>query len=455
MAVPFACIVPHPPLIVPEVGAGQERAIRKTVDSCHEVARQIAAVKPDTIIIISPHATSYADYFHISPGREAFGHLSQFGAREACQIDYDQALVERICQLCEDRDFPAGTEGERAPSLDHATVVPLHFIRQTYPEGKFVRIGISGLSRQAHYRFGILLREAADSLNRRVVIMASGDMSHKLKEDGPYGLAPQGAVFDAALVEIMRSGDFGAFFTLDETLCERAGQCGLAGFIIMAGALDGRQVAAHVYSYEGPFGVGYAVAGFTTGEVCDERRFLTGLSDTWETPSAQEDPYVQLARQTLERYVRMADRLPVPDGLPAALTSLRAGVFVSLKKDGQLRGCIGTTAPTCVNIAEEIRQNAISAGTRDPRFPPVRPEELDGLTYSVDVLSPSEPADRSELDVSRYGVIVSAGMRSGLLLPCLEGVDTVETQLEIACRKAGIDTDMNYTVERFEVVRHT
>ena len=134
----------------------------------------------------------------------------------------------------------------------------------------------------------------------------------------------------------------------------------------------------------------------------------------------------------------------------------QAGVFVSLKKFGELRGCIGTTGPTTDSVVEEIIQNAISAGTRDPRFEPVTAAELPDLTISVDVLGSPEPIDdTSELDPSRFGVIVQSGGRSGLLLPDLEGVDTALEQLAIARRKAGIRADEPCRLMRFQVTRYT
>jgi AmmeMemoRadiSam system protein A len=133
----------------------------------------------------------------------------------------------------------------------------------------------------------------------------------------------------------------------------------------------------------------------------------------------------------------------------------RAGVFVSIKKDGELRGCIGTTTPTRENIAEEILSNSVSAAVRDPRFEPITEGELDSLTYSVDVLAAPEPiSSPDELDVKRYGVIVSSGGRRGLLLPDLAGVDTPEQQIDIARRKGGIGEREPYGLERFEVIRH-
>ncbi|HAA80969.1 MAG TPA: AMMECR1 domain-containing protein, partial [Thermoanaerobacter sp.] len=133
----------------------------------------------------------------------------------------------------------------------------------------------------------------------------------------------------------------------------------------------------------------------------------------------------------------------------------RAGVFVSLHKDGELRGCIGTVVPQRKNIAEEIIKNAISAGFEDPRFEPVEEYELKDIEYSVDVLTPPQPVkSKQELNPKKYGVIVRKGYRSGLLLPDLEGVDTVEEQISIALRKAGISPDEDYTIEKFEVERH-
>jgi len=128
---------------------------------------------------------------------------------------------------------------------------------------------------------------------------------------------------------------------------------------------------------------------------------------------------------------------------------------VSLKKHGQLRGCIGTIEPRHENIIEETVNNAVSAGHHDSRFSPVRQDELDDLDISVDVLRPPEPVKgKEDLDPQRYGVIVRSGYRSGLLLPNLEGVNTVEEQIGIAMQKAGISPGEKYDLERFEVVRY-
>ena len=262
MSILAAFAVPHPPLIVPAVGKGEEKRIQATIDGYRCVAGEIAGLKPDTIIVLSPHATAYADFFHVSPGAWASGNLKRFRGDVQTRIQYDGELTERLSAFCGERGFPAGTRGEEDASLDHGVLIPVHFMQEVYPAAQYVRIGVSGLSLQEHYALGMLLQETASRMGRDAVIVASGDLSHKLTEDGPYGYSPDGPKFDAALVSIMKSGNFGELFALDPSLCENAAECGLRCFGIMAGALDQSAVNATLHSYEGPFGVGYAVASF-------------------------------------------------------------------------------------------------------------------------------------------------------------------------------------------------
>ena len=169
----------------------------------------------------------------------------------------------------------------------------------------------------------------------------------------------------------------------------------------------------------------------------------------------EESAYVRLARETIENYIKQGKIITPPLGLPEEMINQKAGVFVSLKKNGNLRGCIGTFMPTQGDVAQEIIKNAISAAVDDPRFSSVNVSELEDLSISVDVLSvPEEVKDISQLDPKKYGIIVSSGYKKGLLLPDLEGVDTVEYQIEIARRKAGIYPGEKVKLYRFEVKRY-
>jgi len=460
MAVTGAFIVPHPPIIFPEVGRGEEKKIQKTIDAYREVARRIAALKPETVVISSPHSVMYGDYFHISPGNGAKGDFRKFGAPEvSVSVDYDSEFVDTLHALAKAEGFPAGTMGEREPELDHATLIPLRFIQEKYTDFKAVRIGLSGLGAVEHYELGKLVARAAGKLGRRVVYVASGDLSHKLKDDGPYGFSPDGPVFDSEVTEAMETGDFMRFLTFDEPFCESAAECGLRSFQMMAGALDGEAVSSELLSYEGPFGVGYGVASFRpigddSGRHFDVEYRSAEAQKLVET-KAGEDPYVRLARYSLETFVKTGAAAQLPSGLPEDMLNRRAGVFVSLKEFGRLRGCIGTISPVTGSVAEEILRNAVSACSEDPRFDPVTKDELPELVYSVDVLGePERINSKAVLDPVKYGVIVSNGGRRGLLLPNLEGVETVDQQIDIARQKAGIGRGEPLELHRFEVVRH-
>lgn len=463
MSILNAVMMPHPPIILPDIGRGEERKIQSTIDACRAAAHFVAESAPDTVIVLSPHATLYSDWFHLSPGRGARGDFAHFGAPGVrLDVRYDNAFADAITDRAREQNFPAGTSGERDAALDHAAMIPLYFLREAYG-GKglppIVRIGLSGLPLLKHYRLGMLLRDVSSDLSRQASIIASGDLSHRLKSDGPYGFRTEGPVYDERIMDVMGRAAFGELLNFSGDLCEKAGECGHRSFTIMAGAFDGISVSAERLSYEGPFGVGYGVCLFTPGVAAADRRFYDAAMDAEEEKrravQAAEDEYVRLARYGVETFVRTGRAAKLPEGLPEELTGLRAGVFVSLHKDGQLRGCIGTTAPTTVSVAREILQNGVSACARDPRFPPVTERELSDLEYSVDVLGEAENiSSLEELDVKRYGVIVTNGLRRGLLLPDLEGVDTVARQIDIARQKAGIGEREEVSLQRFEVVRH-
>lgn len=455
-----AYIFPHPPIIVPEVGMGEEEAAKKTIDAAIKASKEIKDQKPSTIIVTTPHAPAFEDYMHVSEEKVLKGSFKRFGrANVKLSFDNNLSLVQKIVSYAADEGIQAGgIDGATASKygldkeLDWGALVPLYYISKEYKDFKIVHISISYLSMEELYRFGMSIRKAVEASDENVVFIASGDLSHKLSHDGPYGYSEQGEQFDKLLVKSIEESDVNSLLDIDDEFCKSAGQCGLRSFVIMYGALDGYQLKPEIYSYEAPFGIGYCIAKIDIAQEDNSRKML---DKRIEDIRKNEDEYVALARKSLETFVSEGKRIEIPSDLSKEMKENRAGVFVSIKKNGQLRGCIGTIAPTRENIAAEIIHNAISSGTEDPRFFPVEEKELSSLVYSVDVLMKPESIESiDELDVIKYGVIVRAGHRSGLLLPNLEGVNTPLEQVEIALKKAGIGKNEKYSLERFEVIRH-
>jgi len=456
--------MPHPAIMIEEVGGSETQRVASSVEAAYTVAREIKELAPDTIVIISPHGPVFYDALCIYDF-PLKGSLADFRAPQIrMEFARDDDLKDQILKRAEQNDIPVTTSGEASffglgsrKQLDHGVTVPLYFVTKHFADFKLLPIAYGMLPYEELYAFGKLIKESAEALDRKIVVIASGDLSHRLTPDAPAGYDVKGRIFDERLVELLKAYDIKALLDLEPSLIERAGECGLRSIWTMAGALDGYRVSSQVLSYEGPFGVGYCVARFRPegpGESLLQELYQKRQNLIAERRS-KEDPYVRLARYTLETYVRVGKIPKLPDGLPEEMLNSRAGVFVSIKKHGQLRGCIGTYLPTRENIAQEIQRNAIAAGCEDPRFYPVGLEELNDLEYSVDVLTKPEPVDSIDmLDPKKYGVIVRKGARSGLLLPDLEGVDTVEEQLRIVLSKAGIRPDEKYQIERFEVIRH-
>ena len=418
MSILASFMVPHPPMIVPEVGRGSEKQVEKTIRSYEQVADEIASLCPDTIIITSPHQTMYADYFHISPGKRAKGSFKRFGVSGVkFSEEYDEDLVDKISELADREHLPCGTLGEEDSELDHGTMVPLWFIRNKYKGGKIVRIGLSGLPLKDHYKLGMIIRDAVEKLERKAVFVASGDLSHKLQDYGPYGFAKEGPEYDKRIMDVMGRAAFGDLFDFSESFCDKAAECGHRSFVIMAGAWDRKNVRTEVLSHEDVTGVGYGICTFYPEDGdCPDRNFLNSflLKKEKELNEKREasDIYVRLARLSLESYIRDRRMISIPEDLiklaggekiPDQLLRSRAGAFVSIHKFGNLRGCIGTIFPCALNVAQEIANNAISASTRDPRFDPITEDELPDLEINVDVLGePEDIVSADQLDEVKW-----------------------------------------------------
>jgi len=473
-ALVYTALVPHPPIVIPEVGHEETAKVRTTSQAMEQLAEELVAVKPDTVVIISPHGPVFRDAIAVHVMSSITGDLRRFGAPQvAFSLAIDRALGTLVVEEGERAGVPmASVTAERAhaweaESLDHGSMVPLYFLKQAGWNGQILPVAMGVLSPVQLYQFGTALQTAIGLAGRRVAVLASGDLSHRLLPESPNGYNPCGAQFDREVVEALGRGDLSHLFRLEHDLCEQAGECGLRPLMMLAGTLDGLQIRPQVLSYEGPFGVGYAVVPIRPGASDVSRELLPGLrrarEERIEQRRIRSHPIVNLARAALEHYVRTGLEIDFSAGAPLEGTTPwqlpaempdRAGVFVSLKVDGELRGCIGTTEPTQPTLALEVVHNAIEAGTGDPRFSPVEEEELADVDYSVDVLEPAEPCSIDQLDPSKYGVIVAKGRQRGLLLPDLGGIDTVTEQVTVACRKAGLTpNDPKLQYYRFQVRR--
>ncbi|HYH02729.1 MAG TPA: AmmeMemoRadiSam system protein A [Bacillota bacterium] len=460
----FGALLPHPPIIVEGIGGPADREqAGSTIAAMQTVDRLLGADPPDTLIVFTPHGTIYQDAIIIYADQQLSGGLRQFGLERTWSWETDRELAEEIGVLGQAAGLPvylmeqrqaAGQRGKTG--LDHGVLVPLSFFNPEWANRvKLVVIPLSLLPLEELYQFGNQVREAVARLGRKTAIIASGDLSHCLTANAPSAYNPKGAEFDRKLVELIQQSAVKEFMEFDPELLGNAAECGFRSLIMLLGAFDRIDFRSQVHSYEGPFGVGYAVATFQPvgerlGFTAD---FFARREQQVLQRKAAETPLVRFARGVVESYVQERN-LPEPLGLED-FRNEQAGVFVSIKKHGELRGCIGTIEATRDNVIDEIRENAVAAATRDPRFNPIEADELDHLVYSVDILKPAEPATGiHELDPKRYGVIVRSGHRTGLLLPNLEGVNTAEEQVAIAKRKAGISPHDPVELERFEVVRY-
>ena len=451
-----AAMMPHPPIILPNIGKGEEKAIADIDEAMKTAAKTLLDTDPDAIVIISPHAPAYFDYIQVSNTPHLRGDMGQFGDyADSFDFEGDLELAAEIDRLCQQEGLPAGTYAANHATLDHGTMVPMYYLKDGMKGRKLVRISIGGPNARTHYQLGTIIAKAARNLGKKVAVIGSGDLSHGQKAGTHYGYKPEGPAYDARIMDIMGKGDFLDLVEIPEAESEEAMVCGQKPFAVMAGTMDGLKPTSKALAHSAEFGVGYGICTYTDMVPDDARNILEQAEKAdqkaYDKKTASEDEYVAVARNTINNFITYG-KVKKPADLPEG----PGACFVSIHKDGQLRGCIGTTEPTTDNLASEIMQNAISASTRDPRFPAVQPWELEDLDINVDVLSPAEAiSSPSELDPKKYGVIVTKGSKRGLLLPDLEGVDTVKKQLEIAKQKAGISPDdSNVSLERFTVVRH-
>lgn len=460
-----AYIFPHAPILISKIGKNRTSQAVNTVRACEKAALEIYKDMPDTIIISTPHAPGFSDYVVISDTKILNGNFDSFGEHEiSLSFENNLKLAEKISQMADFEGIGAGflTKSQKnlygiSDFLDHGSAVPLYFINEEFKkhDRKFSVVCISTpfLSLFELYEFGKIIGKAVGFSENKAVYVASGDLSHRLTVFAPAGYSPEGEKYDKRLVSLIGKSDFDALLNTDPVSMEKAGECGTRSFAIMYGAMScnadigkntDSNLKSEIFSYEGPFGVGYMVAKISAKEVTPEKNI------------SKEAKYghAALARDAILTFIKSKEIISVPENIPEEFKNKQCGCFVSIKKNGELRGCMGTIFPAKTNLAEEIIYNALSAAFHDYRFTPLKEDELDTIKISVDVLSPLSPVTSvDELDEKIYGVIVSKGSKKGLLLPNLEGIESPRQQILIALHKAGISPDEDYQLEKFTVER--
>ena len=322
-------------------------------------------------------------------------------------------------------------EDSKAHHYEHSIEVQIPFLQYFKQDIKIVPITLAHASGAAYQEIGKEIAQAIKDLSREAVIIASSDMTHYEPQESAHRKDEKAieAILELNEDELLKRVD-----ELDISMCGYAPTVALISAAKKLGATSGELVR-------------YQTSGDTTGDYSAVVGYagiiIKGMS-----------PLAKLAQKTVATYVKEGSIPEPPEELTPEMKE-RAGVFVSIHKLGGLRGCIGTFEPQEDNVAEETITNAVSSATRDPRFPPITPEELKDLEYNVDVLTEPEPIEsKDQLDPRKYGVIVESGWQRGLLLPDLEGVDTVDCQIDICRQKAGIAPDEPVKLYRFEVKRY-
>ncbi len=264
MSIIFAAIVPHPPIIIPEIGKGEEAKIKKTIDSYNFLAKSLAESRPDTIIVITPHTLIYPDMFNVCGMGKLEGNFADFGFSEySWSGKNDLELANEIVEQSEEEGIAAllYNNGEPQYHLDHGVMVPIYFFSQSLKKSvKILPIGYTSGSRAEHYMFGQMLSEICERSEKRVAIIASGDLSHHLNPEKSEDQGEAGKLFDRQITESLKNSDEHKILNLDASLIEAAGECGYRSIVTLLGAVSNLAYEPDILSYEGPFGVGYMLA---------------------------------------------------------------------------------------------------------------------------------------------------------------------------------------------------
>lgn len=445
MSIACAVLMCHAPIVIPAIAARQADACSATTAAMRQVARALIAHEPSLLVLISPHAPRRARSIGLTFDEVLSGDFERFGQPGiALRFEGAPAQAERIARHAGAQQVP--THVLSGQGLDHGSMVPLFFVHEAGYRGPLVVASLPYPGADLEAAFGAALREAAEASRQRWAILASGDMSHRLTQDAPAGFEPRAHEFDRGFARALRQANLRGAINVDPDLQELAAEDVVQSTAVAAAAVQYVARGTKVFAYEAPFGVGYLEAMLFSQNAGVQAQPEQVPDASGPPPQALVDIALAAIEHALRGQPYRAPALASPWDRPRA-------VFVTLRSpDGELRGCIGRTEPMALSLADEIADCAVGAATRDLRMEVVRSDELPSLRIEVSVLHPPEPViDRDRLDPRRDGVVVELGRQRGVLLPDVEGVDSVDQQIRIALRKAGILEHHPYTLSSFRV----
>lgn len=258
----FASFCPHPPIIIPSIGKQSDlEEVSKTVEAMEELTKKFRDSEVDTVMIISPHSPIASREFSINVSPTLVGHFYNFGDfNTELKFQNDLELKDSIKEKSKEKNIPLREFEQK--ELDHGVLVPLYYLSRGKPEVKVINLSYSNLDLESHYEFGELLYKVSNSYSKKIGIVASGDLSHRLTPEAPAGYSPKGKEFDQKLVELIKNEEEKEIMDIDLDLRKKAGECGYRSLIILLGSLSQLEWESEVLSYQGPFGVGYLVASF-------------------------------------------------------------------------------------------------------------------------------------------------------------------------------------------------
>lgn len=457
-------VMPHPTMIIPELGDGEETKITATTSACEKVADEIGEIKPDTVIVITPHGPLFGNAVAFTNEEKIYGQIKKDDETKVfLNFDINTSLINNITTDLKKENINCVNINSKSCELygieyelDYGTIIPMYFIDKKLSDYKIIQITCGEFSKFELYKIGMIIKKAVEESESKAVCIASGELSHRLTEDGPYGYTPEGKNFDVEIQSLLKNGDVLNIYNMDNMKIDAAGTCGMNPLYTMLGVMNGNEVKGNILSYEGPFGIGYAVIDFSLSktEINMYEQIINEKNKKFQNRLEDETIYAKLARESLTKFLMEGIKIEVPSYVTDEMIQNKAGVMISIMKDRKIVANSGYYLPRADNIAEEIINCAINLTSVNVNQTGFGIKDLEDIDIYVETITDVEKVSIEELNPEEYGVYVRSGMKSGMFFPRIPGVETSEQQLNAALQQGNISSFDDYIIKRFKVTSH-